>query len=65
MITEMYPDSKIGKKFKIANLDNGVKKEPKPITDFKTIDPACGSGNFLLYWTNLIQNDIVQKRRKL
>ena len=46
---EMYPDSKIGQKFKIANLDDGVKKEPKPITEFKTIDPACGSGNFLLY----------------
>ena len=51
---EMYPDSKIGQKFKIANLNDGIKKEAKPITEFKTIDPACGSGNFLLYTFDLL-----------
>ena len=51
---EMYPDSQIGLKFKIANLDDGVRKSPKQITEFKSVDPACGSGNFLLYTFDLL-----------
>ena len=63
---EMYPDSEIRNRYKIANVSTnhtkGTKKEEKNIVrDFsafrgqkklhevKLIDPACGSGNFLLY----------------
>lgn len=65
---ELYPDSDIKNRYKIAN----VGKEPridtneheskknisenscslvvkKPLHEIKLIDPACGSGNFLLY----------------
>lgn len=54
MYMEMYPDSNIKHKFKIANLDTCTPKTPKPITEFKAIDPACGSGNFLLYIFDLL-----------
>lgn len=46
---EMYPDSKIRKDFKIANAPAIAEREPKPLHQVRLIDPACGSGNFLLY----------------
>jgi hypothetical protein len=46
---EMYPDSEIKKRFKIANAPKTQERKPKPIHEVKIIDPACGSGNFLLY----------------
>lgn len=46
---EMYPDSDIKNKYKIANAPNTQERTPKPLHEVKTIDPACGSGNFLLY----------------
>lgn len=46
---EMYPDSKIKERYKIANAPNFRIRDPKPLQDLKLIDPACGSGNFLLY----------------
>ncbi|OQY41119.1 MAG: restriction endonuclease [Spirochaetaceae bacterium 4572_7] len=46
---EMYPDSEIKKRYKIANAPKTQEREPKPLHEIKTIDPACGSGNFLLY----------------
>ena len=46
---EMYPDSKIRKDFKIANAPTKAQREPKPLHQVRLIDPACGSGNFLLY----------------
>lgn len=46
---EMYPDSKIKDRYKIANAPNFRIRDPKPLQDLKLIDPACGSGNFLLY----------------
>lgn len=46
---EMYPDSKIKDRYKIANAPNVRIRELKPLKDLKLIDPACGSGNFLLY----------------
>jgi hypothetical protein len=46
---EMYPDSVIKKKYKIANAPNTQERKPKPLYEIKLIDPACGSGNFLLY----------------
>lgn len=46
---EMYPESKIKDRYKIANAPSFRVRDPKPLQDLKLIDPACGSGNFLLY----------------
>jgi antitoxin component of RelBE/YafQ-DinJ toxin-antitoxin module len=59
---EMYPDSEIGKRYKIAGVVNTPPEDEashlrtplkrgiiKKIEEIKIIDPASGSGNFLLY----------------
>ncbi|MDM1526682.1 BREX-1 system adenine-specific DNA-methyltransferase PglX [Myroides odoratimimus] len=46
---EMYPYSDIKNKYAIANAPTERVREPKPLTEIKLIDPAMGSGNFLLY----------------
>lgn len=46
---EMFPDSEIRRKYKIASAPKTTQRERKPITEIKLIDPATGSGNFLLY----------------
>lgn len=46
---EMYPDSKIKDLYKIANVPKTQTRKPKPLHEVRLIDPACGSGNFLLY----------------
>lgn len=46
---EMYPDSEIKHRYKIANAPYTQERKPKPLHEIKIIDPACGSGNFLLY----------------
>lgn len=46
---EMFPESEIKRKYKIANAPKTAQRERKPITEIKLIDPATGSGNFLLY----------------
>lgn len=46
---EMYPDSEIKQKYKIANSPSTRIRKPKPLHEVKLIDPATGSGNFLLY----------------
>ncbi|MFC1731450.1 BREX-1 system adenine-specific DNA-methyltransferase PglX [candidate division KSB1 bacterium] len=46
---EMFPDSEIKNKYKIANIPDRRVREPKPLHEIKIIDPATGSGNFLLY----------------
>ena len=46
---EMYPDSEIKRRYKIANAPQTQERKPKPLHEIKMIDPACGSGNFLLY----------------
>lgn len=46
---EMYPDSEIKRRYKIANAPLTQERMPKPLHEIKVIDPACGSGNFLLY----------------
>lgn len=46
---EMYPDSEIGLRYKIANAPKMQERKPKPLHEVRIIDPACGSGNFLLY----------------
>jgi hypothetical protein len=59
---EMYPDSEIKNDFKIANAPQKRIREPKPLHEIKLIDPASGSGNFLLYafefFYNLYQDQI-------
>jgi hypothetical protein len=50
---EMYPDSDIKRHYKIANAPKAQTRSPKPITEIKLIDPATGSGNFLLYGFDL------------
>lgn len=46
---EMYPDSEIKRRYKIANAPESKTRTIKPLHEVRTIDPACGSGNFLLY----------------
>jgi hypothetical protein len=46
---EMFPDSEIKRRYKIANAPQTQERKPKPLHEVKAIDPACGSGNFLLY----------------
>ncbi len=46
---EMYPDSEIKRLYKIANAPQAQERKPKPLHQVKVVDPACGSGNFLLY----------------
>lgn len=49
MYLEMYPNSEIKGNHKIANAPSTQTRTPKPLHEVKIIDPACGSGNFLLY----------------
>lgn len=46
---EMFPDSEIKENYKIANAPQEPIRQPKPLHKIKIIDPAVGSGNFLLY----------------
>lgn len=46
---EMYPNSNIKNRYKIANAPQTNERDIKPLHEIKLIDPACGSGNFLLY----------------
>lgn len=46
---EMYPDSEIKNRHKIANVPEKRVRDPKPLHQIRLIDPAPGSGNFLLY----------------
>ncbi|MGG9959995.1 BREX-1 system adenine-specific DNA-methyltransferase PglX [Ferruginibacter sp. SUN106] len=50
---EMYPDSDIKNRYKIANAPKTRTREPKPLTEIRMIDPATGSGNYLLYGFDL------------
>lgn len=49
MYLEMFPHSEIKDRYKIANAPTSQTRTPKPLHEVRTIDPACGSGNFLLY----------------
>lgn len=46
---EMYPDSEIKDKYKIANVPEQQVRDSKPLHEIRLIDPAMGSGNFELY----------------
>ena len=55
MYLEMYPESNFiydedGKvKYLIANAPTSQMRHPKKLEEINLIDPACGSGNFLIY----------------
>jgi len=46
---EMYPDSEIKTRYKIANAPDTRVRGEKPLHEIRIIDPAAGSGNFLYY----------------
>jgi hypothetical protein len=46
---EMHPESKLKENHDIANIPDKPIVKTKPVTEIKVIDPAVGSGNFLLY----------------
>jgi hypothetical protein len=46
---EMFPDSEIRNQYKIANAPKTQVRKPIRLHLLKLIDPATGSGNFLLY----------------
>jgi hypothetical protein len=46
---EMYPDSEIRNKYKIANAPTSQTRDRKPLHEIRMIDPSTGSGNYLLY----------------
>lgn len=58
---EMFPDSELDKadidghrRYAIANRPTTQMRQPKDLRSLKIIDPACGSGNFLLYSFSLL-----------
>lgn len=46
---EMFPDSHIKEKYQIANIPDHQVRHPKDLRQMRLLDPACGSGNFLIY----------------
>jgi len=46
---EMFPDSRIKEKYQIANAPKTQVTHPKDLREMRLLDPACGSGNFLIY----------------
>lgn len=51
---EMYPDSSIKEKYQIANAPDHQVRHPKDVREMRVLDPACGSGNFLIYAFSLL-----------
>lgn len=51
---EMYPDSSIKEKYQIANAPDHQVRLPKDLREMRVLDPACGSGNFLIYAFSLL-----------
>lgn len=51
---EMFPDSSIKEKYQIANAPTIQMQHPKDLREMKVLDPACGSGNFLIYAFSLL-----------
>jgi len=53
---EMYPDSPLYGEIEIPAPKDKLKRErePKKLEELKVLDPACGSGNFLLYSFELL-----------
>jgi hypothetical protein len=60
---EMYPDSPLYDEIEIPIQKEKLKKErePKKLEEIKILDPACGSGNFLLYSFELLQKMYLER----
>lgn len=63
MYLEMFPESNIDRvvdhetgeiKYRIANRPTEKTRNYKPLEKWRIIDPACGSGNFLIYTMSLL-----------
>lgn len=63
MYLEMFPESNIDRdadpetgeiKYRIANRPKEKTRNFKPLGQWRIIDPACGSGNFLIYTMSLL-----------
>lgn len=61
---EMYPNSPLYDEIEIPIQKENLKKErePKKLEEIKILDPACGSGNFLLYSFELLQKMYLERR---
>ncbi|HPD38734.1 MAG TPA: BREX-1 system adenine-specific DNA-methyltransferase PglX, partial [Mesotoga infera] len=61
---EMYPDSPLYDEIEIPIPRERLKRErdPKKLEELKVIDPACGSGNFLLYSFELLHKMYLDRR---
>ena len=46
---EMFPDSRIKEKYQIANAPKQQVRYAQDLRQLRLLDPACGSGNFLIY----------------
>lgn len=53
---EMFPDSRIKEKYQIANIPDHQVRHPKDLRQMRLLDPACGSGNFLIYAFSLFHD---------
>ena len=53
---EMYPDSRIKEKYKIANAPIKQTRSRKPLTEIHLVDLATGSGNYLFYAFDLFHD---------
>ena len=68
MYLEMFPDSDLVKpnengevKYKIANAPTTRRRDVKKMEEIRVIDPACGSGNFLIYTFDLLYDMYVNQ----
>lgn len=68
---EMYPDSQLDspdangdRKYAIANRPKERTREPKDMREIKVLDPACGSGNFLLYTFSLLYDMYIEQAER-
>jgi len=61
---EMYPDSKLYEKWPYFVKDQDLKKrEPRPVKSITFLDPACGSGHFLLVAFDLFAQMYEEERK--
>lgn len=68
---EMFPDSELDKpdmdgnrRYAVANRPTERIRKPKDIRELKVIDPACGSGNFLLYSFSLLYDMYIEQMER-
>jgi len=68
---EMFPDSELDKpdmdghrRYAVANRPTKRCRDPKDMRELKVIDPACGSGNFLLYSFSLLYDMYMEQAER-